>query len=36
MAIDAFGNELKEFWPDIHRRFSKRPHADSAAPADPQ
>jgi hypothetical protein len=20
MSIDAFGNELKEFWPDIHRR----------------
>jgi hypothetical protein len=24
MGIDAFGNELKEFWPDIHRHFSKR------------
>jgi len=24
MGIDAFGNELKEFWPDIHRYFSKR------------
>jgi hypothetical protein len=24
MGIDAFGNELKEFWPDIHNRFSKK------------
>jgi hypothetical protein len=24
MGIDAFGNELKEFWPDIHRRLRKR------------
>jgi len=24
MGIDAFGNELKEFWPDIHRMISKR------------
>lgn len=24
MGIDAFGNELKEFWPDIHRRLSKK------------
>jgi hypothetical protein len=24
MGIDAFGNELKEFWPDIHRHFSKK------------
>jgi hypothetical protein len=24
MGIDAFGNELKEFWPDIHRYFQKR------------
>ena len=24
MGIDAFGNELKEFWPDIHRRFPRR------------
>jgi hypothetical protein len=23
MGIDAFGNELKEFWPDIHRRLRK-------------
>ncbi len=24
MGIDAFGNELKEFWPDIHDHFSKK------------
>ena len=24
MGIDALGNELKEFWPDIHRHFSKK------------
>jgi hypothetical protein len=24
MAIDAFGNELKEFWPDIQKRYLKR------------
>jgi hypothetical protein len=24
MGIDAFGNELKEFWPDIHRYLQKR------------
>jgi len=24
MAIDALGNELKEFWPDIHRRIPQR------------
>jgi hypothetical protein len=24
MGIDALGNELKEFWPDIHRHLSKR------------
>ena len=24
MGIDAFGNELKEFWPDIHHHFSKK------------
>jgi hypothetical protein len=30
MGIDAFGNELKEFWPDIHRLFTKkRMHAPS-------
>jgi hypothetical protein len=26
MGIDAFGNELKEFWPDIHRHFFKWRH----------
>jgi hypothetical protein len=37
MGIDALGNELKEFWPDIHRRFLKRrsPAATAAdRPAD--
>jgi hypothetical protein len=24
MGIDAFGNELKEFWPDVHRYLQKR------------
>ena len=24
MGIDAFGNELKEFWPDIHHWFTKK------------
>jgi hypothetical protein len=24
MGIDAFGNELKEFWPDIHRYLQKK------------
>ena len=28
MGIDAFGNELKEFWPDIHRRLRKRKSSD--------
>jgi hypothetical protein len=32
MAIDGLGNELKEFWPDIHRRLGKMHHPDSAAP----
>ncbi len=36
MGIDAFGNELKEFWPDIHRRLLKRRHTDSTAPAGTQ
>lgn len=34
MAIDALGNELKEFWPDIHRRLEKKRHADSTTPTD--
>ncbi len=31
MGIDSLGNELKEFWPDIHRRISrhKKPAADA-------
>jgi hypothetical protein len=24
MGLDAFGNVLKEFWPDIHRYLQKR------------
>jgi hypothetical protein len=39
MAFDGLGNELKEFWPDIHRRLEKargpRNSADPAAPAAP-
>jgi hypothetical protein len=31
MAIDAFGNELKEFWPDIHRRFSRNKSSAQSA-----
>jgi len=27
LGIDAFGNELKEFWPDIHRLLSNRRNA---------
>jgi hypothetical protein len=34
MGIDAFGNELKEFWPDIHNRFSKKKSSPSPQPAD--
>jgi hypothetical protein len=29
MGIDAFGNELKEFWPDIHNHLRKRKSSDS-------
>jgi hypothetical protein len=32
VSIDAFGNELKEFWPDIHRYLLKRKNK-SPAPA---
>jgi len=35
MAIDGFGNELKEFWPDIHRRITNRHHRNST-PANAQ
>jgi hypothetical protein len=24
MGLDAFGNELKEFWPDIHSYLQRR------------
>jgi len=34
MGIDALGNELKEFWPDIHRRIPRR-KKDTAAAASP-
>lgn len=36
MGIDALGNELKEFWPDIRRHFAKRKNSLSgqAIPAD--
>jgi hypothetical protein len=27
MGIDAFGDELKEFWPDIHRRLIRKKNA---------
>jgi hypothetical protein len=30
MAIDALGNELKEFWPDIHHAIVKRKHTQAA------
>ena len=36
MAIDAFGNELKEFWPDIHRRITNRRHHRESDPANTQ
>jgi len=32
MGIDALGNELKEFWPDLHRMIEHRRHR--AAPSD--
>ena len=24
MGLDAFGNELKEFWPDVHHYLERR------------
>ncbi len=36
MGIDAFGNVLKEFWPDIHNRFSKKKSSPSPQPTDSQ
>jgi hypothetical protein len=30
MGIDALGNELKEFWPDIHRRLAHRKQVASS------
>jgi hypothetical protein len=29
MTIDALGNELKEFWPDIRRYLAKKKHLDA-------
>jgi hypothetical protein len=31
MGIDAFGNELKEFWPDIHRYLLKKKNKDPSS-----
>ncbi|MGB7187974.1 MAG: hypothetical protein WBD21_15405 [Candidatus Acidiferrales bacterium] len=31
LSVDAFGNELKEFWPDIHRWIIKKRHKTPAA-----
>jgi hypothetical protein len=30
MGVDAFGNELKEFWPDFHRMVDKRKHSKTS------
>lgn len=30
MGVDAFGNELKEFWPDLHRMWDKRKQRKSS------
>lgn len=36
MGIDAFGNELKEFWPDVHRWILKKKHRESeSVPSSP-
>jgi hypothetical protein len=32
MGIDAFGNELKEFWPDIQKRYLKRKKSEPPQP----
>ena len=34
MGIDAAGNELKEFWPDIHNRFLKKKKSPPPEPID--
>jgi hypothetical protein len=36
MGIDAFGNELKEFWPDIHRHITNRRHHHESVLANAQ
>jgi hypothetical protein len=33
MGIDAFGNELKEFWPDIQKRYLKRKKSEPPQPS---
>ena len=35
MGIDAFGNELKEFWPDIHHYLLKRKRTAISAEDNP-
>jgi hypothetical protein len=37
LSVDAFGNELKEFWPDIHRKLHKKKKStrNSDAQSDP-
>ncbi|MFZ0213305.1 MAG: hypothetical protein WBE20_10680 [Candidatus Acidiferrales bacterium] len=30
LSVDGFGNELKEFWPDIHRKLHKRKNQPAA------
>ncbi len=30
LGLDAFGNELKEFWPDIHHYLMKKKHSSQA------
>jgi hypothetical protein len=34
MGIDAVGNELKEFWPDIHRHFARKKQGATPAASD--
>lgn len=31
LSVDAFGNELKEFWPDIHRKLHRKKKEPAAA-----
>jgi hypothetical protein len=32
LGVDAFGNELKEFWPDIHRKLQRRKQPPETQP----